>query len=345
MTILIGFVIYFYFTGKKNLQGKPVVYASYKDIKRSLIVQGSIVPKEEIEVKSNISGVIELLYVTIGQKILVGQQLAKIKYVTDPLEYRRIVKEYEDAQNLLDNSSKTYERNKYLYAQKVTSKAEFEQIETNYLLAKSEFERAQTQMGLVDGKTLGATKISTIITATAEGTILELPIKVGGPVMARGSFSEGVTIAKIANLDSLIFKGSVLETDVDMLVNKMPLIITAGTFKDKPFQASLNFISPKGFVVDGSTRFDIYANIHLPKNYSNTIRAGYSATATFITATKRHAIAVEEKYLQFSNDSIFVETDSSNNQKRILVKTGISDGIFTEIISGIKINTPIKALD
>lgn len=159
LAILIGLVIYFYFTGKNNLQAKPVVHASYKDIKSALIGQGSIVPKEEIEVKSNICGVIELLYVTIGQKIIVGQPLAKIKFVTGPLEYRRIIKQYEDAQNLLDNSSKAYERNKYLYAQKVTSKAEFEHIETNYLLPKPEFERTQTQMGLVDRKISGTTKI------------------------------------------------------------------------------------------------------------------------------------------------------------------------------------------
>ena len=186
-------------------------------------------------------------------------------------------------------------------------------------------------------------EISNIITATGSGTILELPVKEGGSVMARGTLYEGTTIARLADMNSLVFKGDVLESDILKLSVGMPVKFTLSADKNIQFMGRIEVISPKGNVQDGVSRFQVTTTIDIPDNYRKYIKAGCTANATTIIEKKTKVLALEEKYFNFSYDSVYVEVqkDDGSFEKRFL-KTGISDGTYTEIVSGLSAKDKIK---
>jgi len=341
----IGYVVFRAVESSKQ-EPVPTVKPVFRDISRSIQVPGTIMPSKEIDVKSNISGVLDELFVHVGQKIQKGQVIARIRVETNPAEFRQLQKRMEVTEVQFKNSTTSYERNKLLYERKVIAPEDFEKEEMSYMLAKAEYEAALAEWRLAGNHfhVTNTDEFHNMVVATDSGTLLELPVRAGGPVMSRGSFSEGTTIASIARLDELIFKGYVAETDVGALKEGISLQLIVSAINDYKIPAKLRLIAPKGVIREGITKFEIEADVMIPKDLPVMIRAGFSANAEIIIESKENVLALEEKHLNFSGDSVFVETmDQKGKWEKMVIVTGTSDGIYTEIISGIDTATVVKA--
>ena len=338
--LFLGFVIY----NAVNSQNKHIatVNAEYRTIEEKLVVSGTIEPQKEIEVKSTISGVLEKLYVQIGNEVVCGQDIAKIQLVVDPVEYEQLVKEKTVAQIRFENVKNEFERTKQLFDRGVIAKEEFERGQTDFKLAQSEYSAIIVRLNMLKGN-YAKKEMSNTIYATGDGTILELPVKEGGSILARGTWNERSTVAKIADLNVLIFKGYILESDILKLHVGMKMNFSLATQRNINFEGTLQLINPKAFVQNGVAHFEIVAGIFVPDTLRQYIKAGGSANGIIVLGRREHVLSLEEKYFQFIADSIFVEVESKNGQfTKQFITTGISDGIFTEIISGIDSLSKIK---
>ncbi len=327
----------------------PVIYetnsAFRTDIERKTVATGSIVPRKEIEVKSQISGVIETLYLEAGNHVKMGDKIAKVKLIPNVVALNNADVRIKTATINFKNAERELQRQRELYDQKVISEFDYNQFLLNYNLARQEVEAAENNMQLIkEGASKKEGMSSNIVRATSSGMLLDIPVKEGTFVIESNTFNDGTTIASIANMTEMIFEGKVDEAEVGKLKEGMNLSLTVGALDTVSFDAELEYISPKGVEDQGAIQFEIKAAVSLRSD--NFLRAGYSANADIVLENKQQVLAVKESDIQFDEDEKpYVEIMVADQvfEKRIL-ETGISDGINIEILGGITIDDKYKRL-
>ena len=313
-------------------------------IEMKTVATGKVVPEDEVEIKPQISGIIETLYVEEGDNVKTGDLLAKVKVVPNEQSLNSAKGRLANTKILMENAKIEYNRNKSLFDKEIISQQDFQNSELNLSRAMQDVSNADTDLQIIKlGSAGGSATANTNIRATVAGTVLEMPIKEGDQVVESNTFNNGTTIAIIADLSKMIFEGKVDESEVVKLKVGMPLTVNLGAIQDKEFQAKLKFIAPKGNEEQGAVQFKIEGDVYLDKDFF--VRAGYSANASLVLERKDSILAIPEALLQFDKKSEkpYVEVQI-NDQKfeRRDIKTGISDGINVEIISGITIEDNIK---
>ena len=348
LILLIGSATYtFYFLYNKS---KPVLveYNTEKPITTNIIkktvANGTIVPRKEVLIKSNVSGVIEKIFVLAGSKINKGDAIAQVKIIPDMLSVNEAESRIERAKLANENAKVDFERVSKLLKQEAISKTDFIASELNLKNSKQELEAAENSLQIIKegiSKKAGATT-NTIIRSTISGTILDIPIKEGNSVIQSNNFNEGTTIASIADMGKLIFEGKVDESEVGKIKTGMNLILSVGAIEGATFEAVLEYISPKGTVENGTIQFQIKAAIEQNNKYF--LRANYSANADIVLERKDSVLAIPESVLQFDgDDKPFVEVKQKNNTyKKVYLKTGLSDGVNIEILDGVKSGDEMK---
>ncbi len=325
---------------------KPVVYATAEsflaDIVKKTVATGQLVPRKEIEIKSQVSGVLEAVYVVAGQKVNKGDLIAKIEIIPNMQVLSSAESQLERAKINFANATKELERQKNLFSQKLISDVEFTKYRLEYDLQREAVEGAQNNMELIkEGASKKAGKVSNLIKATVEGMVLNVPVKQGAFIMAYSDFKDGTTIASIANMSDMIFEGKVDESEVGKLKEGMNLVLSVGAIGSEKFNAALEYISPKGVADQGTIKFEIRAAVKLSDN--NFLRAGYSANADIVLGEKKQVLAINEGNLITENKQTFVEVMTAPQVfERRTVATGISDGINVEILSGLQAGQSIK---
>jgi HlyD family secretion protein len=270
-------------------QKDPIVYKTETpfetDIVKKTVATGSIKPRVEINIKPQVTGIIEKLFVEGGQPITYGQSIARIRIVPNVVSLNNAEGQLKRAQINLENNKREYERNEPLYKNKVIPEVDFQRFKLNYDLAKQEVEAADANLQLVkEGFSKVTGTESNMVYSTSNGLILDVPIKEGGSVIERNNFNEGTTLATIADMRSMIFIGEVDESEVGKLREGQLLKLTVGAIEGTTFDARLEFISPKGNLKDGAIKFEIRAAVILrPDNF---IRAGYSANADLVVGPR-----------------------------------------------------------
>jgi HlyD family secretion protein len=347
LVAFIGLVFWtFYFLYSKS-QKPPEVFKTIVPFDTSIIKKtvatGSVTPRKEINMKSQVSGIIEKLFIVAGQQVKSGDVIAKIKIIPNMLNLANAENRVNSAQVSFDNAKLDYDRNKTLFDQSVISKADMQVFDLKLNAAKIELESAQNQLQIIKE---GASKSSgsssnTFVKATITGMVLDVPVKEGGQVIESNTFNEGTTIASVANMGEMIFEGKLDESEVGKVHENMDIVLTIGAIDKESFNAKLEYIAPKGITENGAIQFLIRAAID--KNNSSFLRAGYSANADIILDKKDKVLAIPESVLQFEKDKAFVEVEKGNQQfEKRFVKTGLSDGINIEIVDGILKTDKIK---
>ncbi len=323
------------------------------DIVKKTVATGAIIPRHEVQIKPQVSGVVEAVYVEPGQQVKAGQLIAKVRVVQNLAGKNSDLRTINNAENQLETARANFEtariekeRGEKLFAQKAISQQELMRLQLDYNIRKEALAAAERDLEIIRQNVLqNSGRISNEIYSTLDGTVLDVPVKAGSSVIERNNFNEGTTVAIVADMNSLIFEGKIDESEVGKIKVGMPLNLTIGAIPDKTFKAELEYIAPKGKTEEGAVKFDIRAKVLLePGDY---IRAGYSANADIVLDTRRQVLAIKESTLQFGKkDSIFVEVEKANQQfEKRLVKTGLSDGINIEILSGIGKNDKLKVPD
>ena len=313
-------------------------------IEMKTVATGKVIPEDEVEVKPQVQGILQSLFVEEGDFVKEGDLLAKIKVVADEGQLNSAKGRLATAKIVLKNAQIEYDRNKSLFDNEIISQQEFQNADLTYSRAKQDLANAQSDFEIIKlGSAGGSASANTNVRATVSGTVLELPVKEGDQVIESNSFNAGTTIAIIADLNKMIVEGKVDESEVGKLAIGMPLKVSLGAIQDKEFEAKLKFIAPKGNEEQGAVQFKIEGDVTLESDFF--VRAGYSANASLVLERKDSILALAEALLQFDKDTeqayVEVEIEEQKFERRD-IEIGISDGINVEIISGISLDDKIK---
>ena len=340
--IALIFIGTFVFLWQKS-QPKEVVYNEFTpkldSIQKTTIITGKIEPRNEVNVKPQISGIISELYKEPGDRVNAGDVIAKVKVIPDMGQLSSAEMRVRLSEINLKQAQVDFQREENLYNQKLVSADEYDKSKQALDQAKHEKVAAEDALQVVrDGVSKSnASASSTLIRSTISGIILDIPVKVGNSVILSNTFNDGTTIATVANMNDLIFRGNIDETEVGQLVDGMNMKITIGALQDLNFDAALEYISPKAVESNGANQFEIKAAVKLSEG--SKIRAGYSANAEIILASAPKVLSIPESAIEFSGDTTFVyvvKGDGKNKTyERKQVETGLSDGVNIEIKKGI----------
>ena len=339
--VFIGTFVFLYIKS----QPKPVEYNEFEpkqmDIRKTTVVTGKIEPRNEVNVKPQISGIITEILKEAGQKVEAGEVIAKVKVIPDMSSLSAAQARVRLA-GINERQARTdFEREKALFDKGLVSADEYDKIAQALRQAREESAAAQDNLEVVrDGVSkTNASASSTLIRSTVTGLILDIPVKVGNSVILANTFNDGTTIATVANMNDLIFRGNIDETEVGRLTTGMTMKITIGALQDLKFDARLEYISPKATDQNGANQFEIKAAVNLPTS-SEQIRSGYSANAEIVLAEARGVLSVPESAIEFSGNDTFVYVIKGSGKEKTYerrkVTTGLSDGINIEIRSGLK---------
>ena len=347
--IALIFIGTFVFLWQKS-QPKEIVYNEFtpktESIQKTTIITGKIEPRNEVNVKPQISGIISELYKEAGDYVNAGDVIAKVKVIPDMAQLSSAEMRVRLAEINLKQAQTDFQREENLFNQKLVSADEFDKIKIALNQAKHEKLAAQDALEVVrDGVSKSnASASSTLIRSTISGVILDIPVKVGNSVILSNTFNDGTTIATVANMKDLIFRGNIDETEVGQLVGGMPMKITIGALQDLKFDANLEYISPKAVESNGANQFEIKAAVKLQEG--SKIRSGYSANAEIVLASADKVLCVPESAIEFSGDSTFVYivkgSGSAKTYNRTYVETGLSDGVNIEIKKGITAKDKVR---
>lgn len=308
-----------------------------KTIENKQLISGRLSSSKEVNIKSELAGIIDALYVNVGDEVKKGQAIAKIRTMPDPKSTQDASRQIEIAKINFDRIQANYLRSKSLFEKDVISKQEYEISIQEYKSAQTELSSAQNYMKIVkQGFSNNTDFVSNTIYSTIDGLVLDIPVKIGGSIQNRNTFSEGTTIATIADINDFIFKGQVNEKDLKHIEMNKQLKIKINALKNEDFNANISRIAPKGIEVSGITRFDIEAKLDIKSTELYKIKSGFTATAEFLIDKVPNALSIEEKYIQYNEDTAFVFIKNGEDKKRIVIQTGISDGQFIEVKSGLK---------
>ncbi|WP_138432242.1 efflux RND transporter periplasmic adaptor subunit [Winogradskyella algicola] len=360
--IVVVFGVSLFYLWSKN-QEDPITYTSETPTEQTIVVKtvatGSIVPKEEVLIKPNISGVVDEVFVEAGEYVKQGDLIAQIRVIPNVSNLTSAKNNIASNQTALQTAEinyKTqkaiYDRQKALFDKGVISANDFDQVNNTYLQAKQQVEQARINVTqsrqnydiIKTGTTSGLGNIAqTQVRATVSGMVLDVPVKAGNQVIEANNFNEGTSIASLADVTKMIFEGKVDESEVGKIKEGLPLEITVGAIENEKFDAVLDYIAPKGVAENGAIQFEIKGSL---KTVDSTfIRAGLSANASIILEKAENVMAIKEALVQYDKETkkpfVEIEVGDQEFEKKPL-ELGISDGIFVEVKSGITKDDKIK---
>ena len=346
--IVISTFVFLWQKSKPKTVLYTIVTPAVGDIEKSTVATGKVEPRNEILIKPQMSGIISQVHKEAGDIVRAGDIIATIQVVPDMVNLSSAESRVERAQIAANQSKSNYERDKKLYEQSVISLEEFDKVNLQYKNDQAELRAATDNLSLVrTGITQSSAKTSnTLVRSTVDGTILDIPVKVGNSVIQSNNFNDGTTVASVADLSDMLFIGKIDETEVGKLTSGMPIEITIGAIQERTIPATLEYISPKGVEEGGAILFEMKAALSIPDDLF--IRAGYSANASIKLDQRTKVLTIPESSLELSGDSSFVylvKSETPQLFERHVVAIGLSDGINIEVTEGLKESDKIRGAE
>ena len=341
----LGFLGFYVFDKSEKTVGVFETDSTFvTNIQRKTVATGAINPRKEVEIKSQVSGVVEKLFVEAGDRIEAGQLIAKIQIIPDVVALNSAQARLKEATINFKNSEQEMERQKKLFAEKVISEVNYNQVLLTFDLNKQQVDAAENNLDLIkEGASKKSGAVSNLVRSTVAGMVLDVPVKEGNFVIESNTFNDGTTISSVADMKELVFEGKVDEAEVGKLKEGMGLELVVGALDTIKFAAKLEYISPKGVEEEGAIQFEVRASVELRSDHF--LRAGYSANADIVLDERKDILAVKESNLIFEEDKIYVELLKSEQEfEKIEITTGISDGINIEVLTGLTEESRVKRL-
>jgi len=347
IAIIGGFLGTLYYLYQKS-EEQPMMALTESPIKTTIVnktvATGSVLPRKEILIKPQVSGIVDKLYVMPGEMVKKGDLIAKVKVIPNMIAVNNGENRLNRAKISYENAKVDYDRQKKLFDDLVIAESEFQIFQLNLKSASEELNAAEENLQIIkEGASAKmGSNVNTLIRSTSSGMLLDVLVEEGNSVIEANTFNEGTTIALIANMGDMIFEGKVDESEVGKIKEGMDLILTIGAIDNQSFKAKLEYISPKGTEENGAIQFEIKAMVNLSD--SIFIRSGYSANADIVLEKVIDVLAIPEKLLKFEADKTFVEIEVSDQEfEKRFIKTGLSDGINIQVLEGLSINDKIKS--
>ncbi|HSL19823.1 MAG TPA: efflux RND transporter periplasmic adaptor subunit [Methylomirabilota bacterium] len=341
-----GAIYAFVGKGQAEDNGLTLVEVGLGDITEKALAVGQIEPRERFQVKSKISGIVARCFVEVGDTVRAGDPLFEIAPDPTPQELLDVDHRVRSAEARFGKARADYERGLELHGDGLLSKGDLDALEETFELARVAVEQARdnrelTRRGIVSG---GVTEVERVIRATASGTVLSRAVDVGDPVVPLTSYQPGTELASIADMDDLIFEGTVDEIDVGKIAAGMPCRIDVGALPDRPVTGRLSRIAPQAQRAEGATLFDV--EIELDPGQGVVLRAGYSANADVVIRSKTGIVLIPERLVIFSDDGAetFVEVPGAGPEaepEKVAVSLGLSDGLNVEVVQGLEVGDQV----
>ena len=336
---VVGTFVFLWKKAQPEVTEYEIVTPERGTVETKTVATGNVEPRYEILIKPQISGIISEVLKEAGQRVTEGEIIAKVKVIPEMGQLNSAESRVNVARISLDQVESTHRRDEQLFKQGILTAEEFDVSKANYRKAKEELANAQSALEIVrDGISRNTRSSSTTqIRSTITGMILNVPIKVGNSVIQSNSFNDGTTIASVANMNDMIFRGNVDETEIGKIREGMPIKLTVGALGTRTFDAVLEYVSPKGEEKNGAIQFEIKAAVSLPD--TSFVRAGYSANAEIVLERAANVLTIPESTVEFHGDTAFVQVVKQEKPKQIFekrqIKTGLSDGIKIEVKEGL----------
>ena len=336
---VVGAFVFLWKKAQPEVTEYEIVTPERGTVETKTVATGNVEPRYEILIKPQISGIISEVLKEAGQRVTEGEIIAKVKVIPEMGQLNSAESRVNVARISLDQVESTHRRDEQLFKQGILTAEEFDVSKANYRKAKEELANAQSALEIVrDGISRNTRSSSTTqIRSTITGMILNVPIKVGNSVIQSNSFNDGTTIASVANMNDMIFRGNVDETEIGKIREGMPIKLTVGALGTRTFDAVLEYVSPKGEEKNGAIQFEIKAAVSLPD--TSFVRAGYSANAEIVLERAENVLTIPESTVEFHGDTAFVQVVKQEKPKQIFekrqIKTGLSDGIKIEVKEGL----------
>ncbi|WP_165021259.1 efflux RND transporter periplasmic adaptor subunit [Dysgonomonas sp. ZJ279] len=340
----------FYMLWQKS-QPKKVVYeiitVDTGNVENTSVATGKVSPRDEVLIKPQISGIISELLKEAGDYVKAGEVIATVKVIPEMASLNSAESRVTIAEINLTQVKAEFERQTQLFTKGVIAKEEMDKAEADYKKAKEELDNSKDNLDIVKSGISKKTAqySNTQIRSTITGMILDVPVKVGNSVIQSNTFNDGTTIATVADMNDMIFIGKIDETEVGRVHAGMPMKLSIGAIENQKFDATLEYIAPKGTEENGAILFEIKAAARLSD--SVVVRAGYSANAEIVLAKAESVLSIPESTIEFSNDSSFVyilkdTLDQKQNFEKKHITIGLSDGIKVEVKSGLNKGDKIR---
>ena len=330
----------------KRSQPKEIVYEeltpAMDTISKSTVVTGKIQPRNEVNVKPQLNGIVAEVYKEAGQTVQKDEIIAKLKVIPDMNQLSSAQSRVRLSEVNLKQAQVNYDREKKLFDQQLVSAESFEKVAQALKQAQEEHSIAKETLEIVRDGVSSANKSgsTTLIRSTISGLILDVPVKVGNSVTMSNTFNDGTTIATVANMDDLIFDGNIDETEVGRLHLGLPVRISVGALQDLHFEAALEYIAPNATESNGTNLFEIKASVKVPADV--TIRSGYSANAEIVLEEVHDVLTLPESAIQYEGEQTFVYVAGADGYERREVETGLSDGVNIEIKRGLALDEKVR---
>ncbi len=344
--IVVGTFVFLWQKSRPSVVEYEIVTPERGTIENKTVATGKVEPRDEILIKPQISGIVSEVLKEAGEMIKAGDVIAKVKVIPEMGQLNSAESRLKVADINLTQAKLEFDRQTKLYKNGVISKGDYELSEATYQKSVEEKENAQNALDIVkDGISKKFAQLSnTQIRSTITGMILDVPIKAGNSVIQANTFNDGTTIASVADMGDMIFKGKLDETEVGKVKEGMPITLTIGALNSEKFTAILEYVSPKGVEENGAVLFELKAAAKIPQGVY--VRAGYSANAEIVLEKADSVITVPESSVEFANDSAFVYIVKSEVKPQIFdrkyVTVGLSDGIKMEIKEGLTLTDKIR---
>lgn len=344
LALFVGYTLYFLW---KKSQPEPTVYELVSPERRNLVkrttVAGSMEARRQVAVKPQATGIISRLLVEPGDRVKAGDVIATVRIIPDMAQLNEAKSRVESARINLAEVQREYDRVQSLYQDGVVSREEFEIKSSQLASARESITAAESQVQVITrGQSSRSGGISvTDLRSTITGVVLSVPVKEGASVSGTSAFTEGTTVAKIADMNDIIFRGYIDETEVAILKVGMDMELRLGSMQEVAIPAKLDYIAPEGEMQNGAKMFEVKATANIPD--SVTIRSGYSANATIVLGTVHDVLSCDETAISFEDGKPYVyvltsDPDDTFHQQfeRRAVSIGLSDGLAIELKSGVK---------
>ena len=344
LLLLVYVLKYFKDSNAKEVIDYKTELPFFSTLDTKTVATGKLNPEEEIELKPQISGIVDQIFVEEGDLVSKGDLIAKIRVVPNEQSLGSAKSRINTTRLSFENAQTLFNRNKTLFEKGVISKQDFENSELSLNQSKESYDQSKDDYQIIkQGSLSGGSSANTNIVAQISGTILEIPVREGDQVIQSNNFNAGTTIATIADMSKMIFEGKVDESEVGKLEEGKDIKVILGAINEKEFPAVLTFVAPKGVEENGAVQFTIKADVTIEA--STKIRAGYSANAEIEIESKDSILVIKEALLQFNRitEKPFVELQNENgNFTKKNIEIGLSDGINVEILEGIEEGDKIK---
>ncbi|MFH1891938.1 MAG: efflux RND transporter periplasmic adaptor subunit [Candidatus Zixiibacteriota bacterium] len=339
IVLVVATAIFFVFSGSSSSNEQEF---TLKTVEKGNVVDkamaiGQIEPEHEVMVKSQISGIVSKMYADVGDRVEVGDPLFDIAPQPTPIEFAEAKRQVELNAVSFENAERNYNRVKGLFEKNLVSESDLDDAQNTYEQAAVQINSAKEKLSLIEkGKTqIAGRMVENVIRSPITGMILQRNVEEGDPVVPLTSYQSGTELMTLAQMDDLIFRGTVDEIDVGKLKQDMEVQLQIGAIPKDTIHGILRRISPKARKQDNTTVFDV--EVTITSTTESVLRAGYSANAEVIVAQKDSVLVVPERLVTFTDDSTFVDIqDSTGGVVQHPVEVGLSDGINIEIVSGLE---------